>query len=140
MTFDLVALTKMWQGDDGVYTLTFPVSKDAMFPLFDAAEDSGKFVVAAMKTTPSGKRIFEATDYYTPTRIVDEFSEVKGVQAKFVQVTPEQYTSHLPPAVAQEFLENHLLIDSPGYYGGESLDGSLAVSLFRPLSLHDKLP
>lgn len=30
-------------GDDGVYTLTYPVNKDARFPLIDIASDLGKY-------------------------------------------------------------------------------------------------
>lgn len=34
---------------------------------------------------------------------------------------PEQYKASLPPAVADEYLENQLLVEEPGYYLREPL-------------------
>jgi hypothetical protein len=45
----------------------------------------------------------------------------------FTKLEPEQYKAFLPAAVAQEFLENHLFIESPGYYDGADLRESLAL-------------
>lgn len=59
------------------------------------------------------------------TRIVSEFEEVSGKKIHFNQVTPEQYKSFLPDFMAEEMLENHQLIEEPGYYNGMSLQESL---------------
>lgn len=75
----------------------------------------------------NGKQILAATDYYTVDRIVSEFQEVTGKNIQFAQVTPEQYKSFLPEAIGQEMLENHLFIESPGYYNGASLKESLGA-------------
>lgn len=95
---------------------------------------TGKFVKAAIKNaaTLNGKRILAATDYYTPERILAEFEEVTGKKASYVQVTPEQYKSFLPAAMAEEMLENHLFIESPGYFNGASLKESLDLLDERP--------
>lgn len=95
---------------------------------------TGKFVTAAIKhrDTVLGSRIHEAADYYTPSRVAREFSEVTGHPAKFIQLTAEQYKSFLPPAVAEELYENHLLLEGPGYYAGASLDESLALLDEKP--------
>jgi hypothetical protein len=84
-------------------------------------------VAAAIYEYPSrlGQRILAAADYYSPTQIVSEFQEVTGKQAQFVQVDNETYKSFLPPNLADEMLENHLLLEDPGYYAGESLQDSL---------------
>ena len=63
---------------------------------------------------------------------MDTFSAVTGKKAVFVQVTPDQFKAALPDAIAQEFLENHLFIQDPGYYHGESLDESLNLLDARP--------
>ncbi|KAG7284370.1 hypothetical protein NEMBOFW57_010743 [Staphylotrichum longicolle] len=122
------------KGEDGSYTLAYPVSPQAKFPLLDAANDTGKFVKAAIKNaaTLNGKRILAATDYYTPERILAEFEEVTGKKASYVQVTPEQYKSFLPAAMAEEMLENHLFIESPGYFNGASLKESLDLLDEKP--------
>lgn len=141
------------KGENGVYQLFLPVDRQkAKFPLFDAAQDTGKqfhaalmecsdaltlpglFVRAALKNLDKfeGKHVLAAAAYYTPEEIVDTFSKVTGKKAVFVQVTPEQYKAPLPEAVAQEFLENQLFVEDPGYYLGESLDDSLKLLDSKP--------
>jgi hypothetical protein len=41
-----------------------------------------------------------------------------------MQIDDNMYKSFLPEFMAQEMLENHQLIESPGYYGGEALEKS----------------
>lgn len=91
---------------------------------------------AAIKNnrTPSGKQIYAATDYYTPDRIVSEFSEVIGKPASFQQVPAEVFKSFLPPPVAQELLENMLLLEDPGYYAKADLTESLGLLGEKPTS------
>ncbi|KAF7595951.1 hypothetical protein BBP40_004097 [Aspergillus hancockii] len=117
------------KGDDDVYTLAYPVSKEAKFPLFDAAEDTGKFVKAIIKKREKllGKQVFGAAGYYTPQRIIEEFQEVTGKKARYVQISADQYKAAFPALVAVEFLENHLFIEEPGYYNGADLESSLEV-------------
>jgi hypothetical protein len=71
-----------------------------------------------------GARILGAEDYYTPPRVLKELEEATGKKTHFMQVTAEQYKGFLPPNLAEEMLENHLFIENPGYYNGESLDES----------------
>ncbi|KAK9431019.1 hypothetical protein V1505DRAFT_369753 [Lipomyces doorenjongii] len=115
--------------DDGSYLFTLPVGDNARLPLFDPAGDTGLFVKAIIKnrSTLLGKRVYGATDYYSPTRMVQEFSEVTGNVANFVQIPAETFKSFLHPAVAQEIYENMELLADPGYYAGASLESSLAL-------------
>ena len=84
---------------------------------------TGKYVVATIKKRDSvlGKQIYAAADYYTLTRIVEEFSEVTGKKAQYVQIDQDTYKSFLPPPIAQEILENELLCEEPGFFAGGSL-------------------
>ncbi|PGH15380.1 hypothetical protein AJ80_05564 [Polytolypa hystricis UAMH7299] len=123
------------KGEDGVYQLFYPVDgKKAKFPLFDAAEDTGLFVKACLKNADKlqGKRILEASEYLTAEEIIDTFSKVTGKKAAFIQVTPEQYKASLPEAVAEEYLENQLFVEEPGYFLGKSLDDSLKLLESKP--------
>jgi hypothetical protein len=123
------------KGDDDVYTLTYPVGKDAQFPLIDIASDMGKYssklkvyyvmgqkltralpgkyVAAALKNRSAVLRVqfFAAADYYTPARILAESEEVTGKKTRFFQVDSETYNTG---QMGQEMLENHLFIESPG--------------------------
>jgi hypothetical protein len=100
---------------------------------------SGRFVKAALKHYPStlGRRILAATDYYTPARLVAEFSEVTGHKAQAVQIPADTFKSSLPPPVAQEILENILLLEDPGYFGGEDLGPSKGLLDEKPTDWKD---
>ncbi|KAI8932418.1 hypothetical protein NX059_010604 [Plenodomus lindquistii] len=113
-------------GEDDVLTWALPVSSESKFPMFDAERDTGKFVAGILHSSahPSNAHVLGATDYYTPTQIMDIIASVTGKQTKFVQVPAEVYKSFLPEFMAQEMLENHLFMEEPGYYNGESLDKS----------------
>ncbi|KAJ5306190.1 hypothetical protein PENANT_c024G06725 [Penicillium antarcticum] len=114
------------KGEDDVYNLAYPVGKDAPFPLIDIATDLGKYVAAALKGRSDvlGSQILAAADYYSPSRILVEFEEVTGKKTNFVQVDSETYKSFMPGPMGEEMLENHLFIESPGYYNGKSLKES----------------
>ncbi|KAL6801308.1 hypothetical protein GGI42DRAFT_43012 [Trichoderma sp. SZMC 28013] len=117
------------------YTLALPVEPSkANVPLFDAAQDTGKFVKAAIKNFPSqaGNRILAASDYYTIDQLISEFSQVMGKPAHAVQIDDDKFKSFLSPVAAQELLENMKLLEDPGYYAGESLAGSLALLEEKP--------
>lgn len=94
----------------------------------------GKFVKAAINHFPghAGKRILAATTYLTPQRLVDEFSEAIGKPANFIQIPSETFKSFMPAAVAQEMLENILLLEEPGYYAGADLSESLSLLDEKP--------
>ncbi|PYH47108.1 NmrA/HSCARG family protein [Aspergillus saccharolyticus JOP 1030-1] len=116
------------QGDN--YVLAWPVDMEkAQVPLFDPAEDTGKFVKAAIKHFPSSvnQRILAADDYYSPGRIVKEFEEVTGHKAQTATIPGDVFKSFLAAPMAQEILENVLLLEDPGYYAGESLAPSRAL-------------
>ncbi|KAJ5880258.1 nmrA-like family domain-containing protein 1 [Penicillium subrubescens] len=114
------------EGEDGVYTLAYPIGEGARFPLVDIVRDMGKFVAAALKNRSEtlGTQILSAADYYTPTRILAEFEEVTGKKTRFVQVDSETYKNFMPGLMGEEKLENHLFIERSGYYGGRSLKES----------------
>ncbi|RCI13557.1 hypothetical protein L249_5606 [Ophiocordyceps polyrhachis-furcata BCC 54312] len=125
------------QGQGEGYVMMWPegVSVDgAPIPLFDAAADTGKFVKPVIKQYPEllGRRIYAATAYMTLDKVLATFADVMGRPARAQVVPAETWKSFLPPEGAQELLENMLLLESPGYYGGEALDGSLALLEEKP--------
>ncbi|KAF4540339.1 Family transcriptional regulator [Lasiodiplodia theobromae] len=128
--------SQLKEGEDGVVTLAYPVSAAARFPLLDIAEDTGKFVKAIIKNRDRllGAHVYGAADYYTPEQILSEYAEVTGKTTRFVQVSNEQYMKFLPEPIAEEMLENHLFIESPGYYNGASLADSLGLLEEKPVS------
>ncbi|WEW59213.1 hypothetical protein PRK78_004682 [Emydomyces testavorans] len=141
-------LDTLRKGEDGTYTLMLPITNKAQFPLFEVfdtgkpatetlnAVTQGKYVVTAIKQRESllGKQLLGASDYYSPDRIIEEFAQVTGHQAKFIPIEAEEYMKSLPPAIARELLETHQLLESPGYYAGASLDESLKLVEQRPTS------
>ncbi|GJC80878.1 nmrA-like family domain-containing protein 1 [Colletotrichum liriopes] len=126
---NFTALQMIRKGDDGVYTLAYPVSDSAKFPLIDTESDVGKYVVATIRNEAKvlGYQILAAADYYTPSRIISEFQEITGKPARFVTIDAETYKSFIPGPLADEMLENHLFIEDPGYYAGKDLKDSLEL-------------
>ncbi|KAH3161880.1 hypothetical protein KXW84_007658 [Aspergillus fumigatus] len=114
------------KGEDGVYNLAYPVGQNAKFPLVDIEADMGKYVAAVLKNPSEslGAQILAAEDYYTPTRILQEFEEVTGQKARFVQVDPDTFKSFMPGLIGEEMLQNHLFIENPGYFNGRDLKES----------------
>lgn len=96
---------------------------------YQANSHTGKFVKAIIKKRDSvlGARILGAADYYTPKQVLDTLSEVTGKKTQYYPVDEKTYKGFLPEFMAQEMLENHLFIEEPGYYGGESLDRTHSI-------------
>lgn len=124
---------------DGKWGLALPMPDDASIPLFAAEYDTGKFVKAIFlkKAATLGKRIYGATAYYTPSEILNTFKQVypgAGKDARYSQLPHEVFKGILasagtPEIVQEEMLQNMRLIPEFGYYGGDKLEPSLAVSL-----------
>lgn len=123
---------------NGKWGLALPMPNDSPIPLFDAEDDTGKFVKAMFLNEQKvlGKRVYGATKYYTPTEIVQEFKELypsAGKDAGFSQLPHEAFKGIMaktgaPEVIQEEMLQNMRLIPEFGYYGGDSLDFSLSVS------------
>lgn len=128
-------LQALKKGEDGVYTLAVPVTPKAQFPLIDIA-DIGKWVTVAMKKRDSllGHQLYAAAGYYTAPQIIRDFKEATGQEAKYVEIEGETYKKFLPQAIAQEMLETHLLLESPGYYAGADIEPTLKLLEQKPKS------
>jgi uncharacterized protein YbjT (DUF2867 family) len=122
--------------EEGGYKLALPVTGDkGQIPLFNVRDDLGKFVNAAIKHDDfRGKRIYACTDYYTPNRLVSEFSEVIGQPAEYEQVPDDVFRSWMSAEHGQEMLENMKLLDDPGYYGGADLKETQSILDKKPTS------
>ena len=101
--------------------------------------DTGKFVagILAHIQKPSGRRVFGATDWYTPTDIVHTLEKVSGKKTSFSTLPDEVFESFLPPAIAKELAETFRFVNEHAYYGPGAKEG-LAESLKvrKPLSSH----
>ena len=124
---------------DGNWALAMPMPDNSPIPLFDAEDDTGKFVKGMFLNEEKvlGKRIYGATAYYTPAEIVDQFKELfpnTGKKTVFPQLPGDVFKSIMastgaPEPIQEELLQNMRLLPEFGYYGGDTLDSSLAVSL-----------
>lgn len=123
----------MPKGEDGVYTLALPIDGEkAQFPLLDTEADMGKFVKPALVhgaglSGVKDGRILAAVDYYTPSRILEEFEKASGKKTRFVKLDYDTYKTYLPKGAEDELLENHLALEEPGYYAGEDLGPSVKL-------------
>lgn len=131
----------MQKDDGGVYNLSLPLDEaTAQFPLFATSQDLGKFTNAMLKNASrlgGGTEVLAATAYYTIPQILSTIEKVTGAKTRYNKITQDKYKSFMPPAVGQEFLENHLLLEGPGYYGGRGLEDSLALLEEQPTTWED---
>lgn len=123
--------------------LAFPLPADAPMPLLAAGEDTGKFVKGMFLNREKvlGKRVYGATDYYTPEQIISQWRElypVDGKDAKFNRLPDAVFKGIIaqrgaPEVVQEEMLQNMRLMPEFGYYGGDSLEFSHSI-LDEPLT------
>ena len=122
------------------YIFPVPSDADALIPMFDAANDTGKLVKAIFlnKEKTLGKEIYGAENYYTPVEIAKAFEEtfpVDGKGTQYVPVKGEDFVNTLKgygmsDKIAEEMLENMYLLNKEyGYYAGAELKESLSVRL-----------
>lgn len=129
------------------WTLALPVPEDAPFPVFDAAEDTGKWVKAIVLNRDEllGKQVYAATAYLTPKEIVAGFKKAfpeAGATASFFSTSHEQFIGALtgtgmPEFAAVEMLENMRLMAEGGYFGGKEL--SLDILEDKPTTWEEHL-
>ena len=101
---------------------------DSKIPLFEESRDTGKFL--AQNEKPSGKRVFGATGWYTPTEMMAAVEKVSGQKATFKSVPTHVFAGFLPPPLAKEIPETFDFIKDYHYYGSgaeEALTESLKV-------------
>jgi hypothetical protein len=131
-TLSLSPSTKRW-------TLTYPMAPTTKLPLFAAEFDTGKFVKAILmhpREKMLGKTILAAAAYLTLSEILSTFKDtfpVAGKNATFLQLGSEEYEAMLqqygmPEAAAMDLSEMMKFFEGCGYFGGEGLEESLAVS------------
>ena len=122
------------------YIVPSPADADSKWPMFDAANDTGKFVKAIFlnKEKTLGKDIYGAEKYYTPVEVAQAFEvafPVDGKGTQYVPVKGEDFINTMkgngmPDKIAEEMLENMYLLNKEyGYYAGADLKESLSVSL-----------
>lgn len=124
----------------GPWTFALPVGEtSAQIPVFDPEVDTGRFIKAIVLQRDSllGQNVYAAGKYYTPADVLAEFKATFPEAAKvgggpvFWGPTPEQFKGvlmqgmGLPEFAAQELLENMLVLDREGYFGGKEVSEGL---------------
>ncbi|KAI4099233.1 MAG: hypothetical protein L6R37_006035 [Teloschistes peruensis] len=135
--------------NDNAYILALPMPDDTPIPMFDAGDDTGKFVkgILTHREKVLGKRVLAATDYETPEQIMETFKECfpkGGGNAAFVKVSKDEYKGALagagmPEKAQQELYENMAFMHDYGYYGKASLDESHSILDEKPTTFKDFL-
>ncbi|BDD59550.1 hypothetical protein MAP00_004748 [Monascus purpureus] len=123
--------------NNGKWSLALPMPDNAPIPLLAAEYDTGKFVKAVFlkKEATLGKQIYGAHAYVTPAKILQDFKEAylsAGKDATYTELPHEVFkgivaSTGAPEIVQEELLQNMRLIPEFGYYGGASLEPSIAI-------------
>ncbi|MCJ1269575.1 hypothetical protein MMC22_009467 [Lobaria immixta] len=135
------------QMPNGKWGFALPIPDDSPIPMFDTANDTGKFVKAMFLNEQKvlGKRVYGATAYYTPAQIVQEFKELfpsVGKDAGYSVLPGDVFkgimaSTGAPEVVQEEMLQNMRLMPEFGYFGGDSLDFSLGLLSEKPTTWKD---
>lgn len=127
---------------DNAWTLSLPIPESSPVPILATAEDTGKFVKAMLLNREKvlGKQILGATKYYTLEELVAEFKATypeAGKTARYNELPHATFKAIMgmmgrSEHAAEELLQNMRLLNEFGYYGGASLDESLAILDEKP--------
>ncbi|KDN45264.1 NmrA family transcriptional regulator [Tilletiaria anomala UBC 951] len=120
---------KPTKGDDGVYTLTLPISPDSVYSGFEAHDDTGKFVKAIIKGGDKfyDKRIYMCSEELPFDQLLTKWGDILGVKTRCQQVDPDTWKSFLPKQTAQEFYEMLAWFQDFGYYNRADVQPSQAI-------------
>jgi uncharacterized protein YbjT (DUF2867 family) len=103
------------------YLLSSFLPASTLFNLFDAAEDSGKYVAATLLNRESllGQRVIATGGWYSGEELVDTFDQVFGPEKtlKYNIISEEEWSRPLPEKMRLELVENMLLVKDFKYYG-----------------------
>ncbi|BFZ61556.1 hypothetical protein YB2330_002628 [Saitoella coloradoensis] len=105
--------------EDGSYVMAFPVPGSTIIPIFDVA-DTGMFIAGILNGPEKmmGQRVLGFSEFISLNDMVKQYSSVRGVQAKFVQIDYDTYEAHFPnKTVAKELYEMFAYMNEFGYYG-----------------------
>ncbi|GAO50400.1 hypothetical protein G7K_4526-t1 [Saitoella complicata NRRL Y-17804] len=105
--------------EDGSYVMAFPVPGSTIIPIFDVA-DTGMFVAGILNGPKKlmGQRVLGFSEFISLNDMVKQYSSVRGVQAKFVQIDYDTYEAYFPnKTVAKELYEMFAYMNDFGYYG-----------------------
>lgn len=96
--------------------------------------DTGKFVagILAHIQKPSGRRVFGATDWYTPTDMVSTIEKVSGKKTSFSTLPDEVFEGFLPPAIAKELVDTFRFINEHAYYGPGAKGLAESLKVMKP--------
>ncbi|KAI0182887.1 NMRAL1 protein [Xylaria flabelliformis] len=117
------------QGPDGPWVFALPLSANAQIPMYHP-KDTGNKAILQNADKLFGKRFLGATAYMTPKEVVERFSKAFpaiGANASFFQVPEDMFRAAMkgkgmPDFIVTELFENVRLMDTFGYFGGESLE------------------
>jgi hypothetical protein len=123
--------------NDNGFVLALPIPESATSPYIDTRADTGKFVRGIVGQGPKGQRVLGASGYVTFIEVLATFKKLypkEGAKAIYQELPKDVYQgilethAKMPSYAAEEMVENFRLIDEFGYFGGESLDESIALA------------
>ena len=120
---------------DGALTQYLPIPGATKIPIFDASEDTGKFIKAILLNPDKtlGRRVRGASEYISFDDMAATLTKLrpkKGKGANMVQIPREKFKESLvnmgqPESVAEDLTEMFEYFEEPGYFAGDPLDTEL---------------
>lgn len=103
---------------DGSFLIKRPVARDQKFPFVVTHKDTGNFVRALVDLPPQ-KHIFGVSEEMTWPDWTKLWGDLLGVQARYQQVSKEEFFKDAPGPLGEELGETYDFIAEFGYTGGD---------------------
>jgi len=118
------------KGPDGTYAFSLPIPSTVKLPLFEANQDTGKFIVPMLENPNQwiGESMAGASGWWNGEEIVKLFKEVYGVNVIFREISDQEWRNYHPPPVQDDMSDMMLWIKDYAYFG-EGAKEFLAKSL-----------
>lgn len=103
---------------DGSFVLRKPHSGEAKIPMIWVERDTGRFVKALVESPPR-KTLLGHGSLIGWREYMEVWGRVLGVEARFEEISPEEYLQEWPEHLAREVREGHLFHGEFGWDGGD---------------------
>ncbi|KAJ5967484.1 hypothetical protein N7501_003732 [Penicillium viridicatum] len=117
---------------DGTFVLSVPIDGDALVPMVEARQDTGKFVQALVQVEP-GKNLLGYGSFISWNEFATLWGKIHGVQCRFVRVHREVLEKAVPGCVGEELAD---MFEYTGEFGYDGRDPSVV----HPQSLGVDIP
>lgn len=110
------------EDEETTYAIANFISPDSLFPCIETVQDNGKYVGAILANPEkyAGTVFCASTGFYSYRQCAEIISRVTGKKTIYVQLSPKEWASRIPPGFVEPMKAMFGFVESHGYYGPQS--------------------